>query len=52
MSPARKRPEKQRPSAPAPDVAEKQDAGHTETDFLRQSGYPDLASDAEGMVPC
>jgi hypothetical protein len=35
MSPARKRPEKQRPSAPAPDVAEKQDVGHTEADFLR-----------------
>jgi hypothetical protein len=35
MSPARKRPEKRTPTAPQKDVVEKQDPGHTETDFLR-----------------
>lgn len=35
MSPARKRPEKQGPSAPEPDVGERQDKGHTEADFFR-----------------
>jgi hypothetical protein len=35
MSPARKRPEKTRPAAPAPDVVEKQAPSHTEADFLR-----------------
>jgi hypothetical protein len=33
MSPARKRPEKERPTPPERDV--KQDAGHTEADFFR-----------------
>jgi len=33
--PARKRPEKTSPTPPEPDVTEKQDAGHTEADFLR-----------------
>jgi hypothetical protein len=36
MSPARKRPEKTKPTAPERDV--KQDPRHTETDFLRDLG--------------
>lgn len=35
MSPARKRPKKTEPAPPEPDVTEKQDANHTEGDFLR-----------------
>lgn len=35
MSPARKRPDKTKPSPPAGDVIDKQDPRHTERDFLR-----------------
>lgn len=35
MSPARKRPTKTRPTPPQRDVTERQNAAHTEADFLR-----------------